>query len=345
MPPRCGCRLAASLWCTSPPRAVPTSAALVVVRNVLRLSSVVCRGLFMLVLLPRNKETPRGQGAPPPSLHLDIRRANTPTAVGERSCHAGLVASQFLDRCRGHGHLMQVEMRQLDVDDVPGLGVQLLAPRRVERPFGLLHQLVVACILPAREHLGILALGVEVALKKAIRIEAVGVAPYGTVKIALLPGVEIGYRIEGVQGHLETDAVPHLLDHLSTLGVEGDGSETDELDGGAHRPCLLEQGFGLVRVILQAPTLLQMPGVTAWIGLVEHVPLAVKHRGVDGLAVDGVRRRGAQALVLKWSPAEVEDHEETAEMPLPEVVFVAVALLETLHVGVGHVIDQMHLPG
>src|SRR5262249_26325196 len=200
-------------------------------------------------------------------------------------------------------------------------------------------------ILPAREHLGILALGVEVALKKAIRIEAVGVAPYGTVKIALLPGVEIGYSIEGVQGYLETDAVPHLLDHLSTLGVEGDGSETDDLDGGAHRPCLLEQGFGLVRVILQAATPLQVPEITTRIGLVEHVALAVKHRGVDGLAVDGVRRRGAQALVLKWSPAEVEDHEETAEMPLPDVVFVAVALLETLHVGVGHAIDQMHLSG
>ena len=127
-------------------------------------------------------------------------------------------------------------MRQLVVDDVPGRGVQLLAPHWVERPFGLLHQLIVARILPAREHLGILALGVEVALKKAIRIEAVGVAPYGTVKIALLPGVEIGYSIEGVQGYLETDAVPHLLDHLSTLGVEGDGSETDDLDGRCPPP-------------------------------------------------------------------------------------------------------------
>src|SRR6266446_9663626 len=161
---------------------------------------------------------------------------------------------------------MQVEMRQLDVDDVPGRGVQLLAPRRVEGPLGLLHQLVVAGILPAGEHVGILALGVKVALEKAIRVEAVGVAPYGTVKIALLAGVEVGYRIEGFQGHLEPDAVPHLLDDLPTLAVEGDRSETDDLDGGAHCTYLPEQRFCLIRVILQAVAL-QMPGIATRVGL------------------------------------------------------------------------------
>src|SRR5262244_1167856 len=209
---------------------------------------------------------------------------------------------------------MQVEMGQLDVDDVPGRGVQLLAPRCVKGPLGLLHQLVVAGILPAREHLGILALGVEVALEKAVRVEAVGIAPYGTVKIALLAGVEVGYRIEGFEGHLETDAVPHLLNDLPTLAVEGDGSETDDLDGGTHRTRLLEQRFGLVRVILQAAAL-QVPGITTRVGLVEHIPLAVKHRVMDRLAIDGVCRGGAQALVLKGAPAEVEHHEDTAEVP------------------------------
>ena len=41
--------LAASLWGTSPPRVAPTSAALVVVRNVLRLMSGVCVCLSMVV--------------------------------------------------------------------------------------------------------------------------------------------------------------------------------------------------------------------------------------------------------------------------------------------------------
>src|SRR5215470_5108264 len=107
---------------------------------------------------------------------------------------------------------MQVEMRQLVVDDVPGRGVQLLAPHRVERPFRFFHQLVVALITPAREDLGKVALGGEVALEKAIWVEAVGVAPYETVKITLLKGIEEGDNIEGLQGHPETDGGPHLLD-------------------------------------------------------------------------------------------------------------------------------------
>ena len=61
---------------------------------------------------------------------------------------------------------MQVEERQLDVDDVPGLGVQLLAPGRVQRPFGLFHQLIVARILPPRQGLAaIVALGVQITRK------------------------------------------------------------------------------------------------------------------------------------------------------------------------------------
>src|SRR5712691_12074473 len=177
---------------------------------------------------------------------------------------------------------MQMEMRQLDVDDVPGRGVQLLAPRRVERPFGFFHQPVVALVVPAREDMGEVALGVKVALEKAIRVEAVGVAPYETVKIALLEGSEEGHRIEGLQGHLKTDGVPLLLDHLRRLAVVGHVRGADDLDRGASRARLPEQRFRLVRIVLQAPTPLQMPGVAAWIGLVEHVALAIKYRVMDG---------------------------------------------------------------
>src|SRR2546427_4473276 len=81
------------------------------------------------------------------------------------------------------------------------------------------------------------------------------------------------------------------------------------------------------------------------IGLIEHGALAVEHRVMDGVAVDGVRRGSAQALVLKWPLAEVEDHKDAAEMRLPGVVFISKALLEALHVSVGHVIDEMHLAG
>jgi hypothetical protein len=94
---------------------------------------------------------------------LDVRRANPAAAVGERAHHIWLVAPQFLDRRRGDDHLMQVEMRQLDIDDVPGCGVQLLAPRQVERPFGFFHQPVVALVVPAREDVG------EVALRLVFR--------------------------------------------------------------------------------------------------------------------------------------------------------------------------------
>jgi len=66
---------------------------------------------------------------------------------------------------------------------------------------------------------------------------------------------------------------------------------------------------------------------------------------VDGITVNSVRRSSAQALVLKWSPAEVEHHKAAAGMPPPDVVFVAGALLEALDVGVGDGIDEMGLAG
>src|SRR6266446_9550510 len=137
---------------------------------------------------------------------------------------------------------MQMEMRQLDVDDVPGRGVQLLAPRRVERPFGFFHQPVITLVVPAREELGEVALGVEVALEKAIRVEAVGVASYETVKIALLEGSEEGHRIEGLQSHLKTAGVPHLLDYLRRLTIVGHVRGAFVFDRGAHRTRLPEQG-------------------------------------------------------------------------------------------------------
>ena len=66
---------------------------------------------------------------------------------------------------------------------------------------------------------------------------------------------------------------------------------------------------------------------------------------MDGLAVDGVRRRGAQALVLKHAAPPVEDEIVARRMPRPDVVFGAVLLGEALDVGLGHLIDKVHLPG
>src|SRR5262245_6193757 len=78
----------------------------------------------------------------------DIGGAQAATLVRQRSAQARLVTPQRLDRCRGTDHVMQVEMRQLDVDDVLGLDIQLLAPGYVKRAFRLFHQLIVALIVP-----------------------------------------------------------------------------------------------------------------------------------------------------------------------------------------------------
>ena len=69
-------------------------------------------------------------------LRLDIGGANAAAMVREGSHHTGRIALQLLGRRRRHGQLMQVEMRQLDVDNVPGLGIQRLALGLIERPFG-----------------------------------------------------------------------------------------------------------------------------------------------------------------------------------------------------------------
>ena len=83
------------------------------------------------------------------------------------------------------------------------------------------------------------------------------------VKLALLAGIEQGHGIEGFQGHFEANAVPLLLDDLRTLTVVGQVGITDHLDGSAHGTCLLEQDFGLVRIVLQAAAALQVPGVAS----------------------------------------------------------------------------------
>ena len=90
---------------------------------------------------------------------------------------------------------------------------------------------------------------------------------------------------------------------------------SDDLDRGAHRARLLEHGFGAVGVVLQAADALQVPGVSLGIALIEDLALPVIHRLMDGLAVDGVRRRGAQALVLKHPAPPVEDEIVAARMP------------------------------
>jgi hypothetical protein len=66
---------------------------------------------------------------------------------------------------------------------------------------------------------------------------------------------------------------------------------------------------------------------------------------MDGLAVDGVCRCGAQALILKGPAPEVKDRKSAAVMPRPGVVLVAKVLLEALHIGLGHVPDELHLAG
>jgi hypothetical protein len=81
---------------------------------------------------------------------------------------------------------MQVEVRQLRVDEVPGLGIELLAAGLVERSFGLFHQLIVFRVLPPRQDLSVLALGVQIAPKIVIRVVAIGVALDQPIKCALV---------------------------------------------------------------------------------------------------------------------------------------------------------------
>src|SRR3954468_11689043 len=68
-------------------------------------------------------------------LCLDIGHAHTAALVGEGTDGARPVALHCFDRRRGMGHFMQLELGQFDIVDVPGLGIQLLAPDRIERLF------------------------------------------------------------------------------------------------------------------------------------------------------------------------------------------------------------------
>jgi hypothetical protein len=125
---------------------------------------------------------------------------------------------------------------------------------------------------------------VKVTPKKVVWVEALGASSYETVKLTLPAGIEVRYCIEGLQAHLETDAVPHLLDHLSNLAIKCDVSVAEELERSTHSARLPEQRFGLLRVVLQAATALQVSEVAAWIVLVEHVTLAVEHRVLEPMA-------------------------------------------------------------
>src|SRR5262249_46857277 len=187
-------------------------------------------------------------------------------------------------------------------------------------------------------------LGVQVTSIKIVRVEAQGVTLYQSVKVPFPAGREKGDGIERLQGCLKAYTVPQLLDDLPTLVVIGDIRAADDFDLGTHRACLLEQSFCLVGIILRALAL-QVPGIATRVGLVEHIALTVKHRVVDRLAVDGVRCGSAQTLVLKRSAAEVEDDSNTAEMCRPDIILVAVALLEARHVSEGEGINEIDLAG
>src|SRR4029434_3079652 len=238
-----------------------------------------------------------------------------------------------------------MEMGQLDVHDVPGLGIQLLTPRWIESSFGLLHQLIVALVVPASQALRIVALGMQVAAKKPIRVETVAVPLNQAVEIALLLGLAQRHGIERLDVHLEAHTGPQLLDDLSALTVVGQIGVTDELDSRPYCPGLFEQGLGFLRVVFEAPTPLQVPGVAGRIDLIEHMTLLVEHRIVEGLAINGVCRGGAYDLVLERTLTKVKNYEDTPEVESPDVVLVTVALLKALHVRVGHVIHQVNLSG
>jgi hypothetical protein len=98
---------------------------------------------------------------------------------------------------------------------------------------------------PALHGSSILTLEVQVTPKKVIRVKAVRVAINQTVKVALLAGLEKGHSVEGFQGHLEADAVPLLLDDLSTLASGGGERGTDNLEGGAPARACLSKVFAL----------------------------------------------------------------------------------------------------
>src|SRR5215471_17833287 len=66
---------------------------------------------------------------------------------------------------------------------------------------------------------------------------------------------------------------------------------------------------------------------------------------MNRLAVDGVRCRSAQALVLKRTLTEVENHKDAAKMQVPGSELLAVTLLKAFDIDVGDVIYQVDLPG
>jgi hypothetical protein len=66
---------------------------------------------------------------------------------------------------------------------------------------------------------------------------------------------------------------------------------------------------------------------------------------MNGVAVDGVRRRGTQALVLKLPALKVEGDKIAALGPTPTVILVAEALFEAFDIGLGHGVDEVHLAG
>ena len=65
---------------------------------------------------------------------------------------------------------------------------------------------------------------------------------------------------------------------------------------------------------------------------------------MNGVAVDGVRRRGAQALVLKLAALKVEG-DKIAALVQFQLLYLSPCSFEAFDIGLGHGVDEVDLAG
>ncbi len=104
-----------------------------------------------------------------------------------------------------------MKLRQLFIDDLPPLCVQLAALGRIGSALGLFNQLVVALIDPAVIALRIAALRVDIAIEKGVRIRAIAMALHQGMEVFFFQFFPASWAIDGIDAHLETDLRPHAL--------------------------------------------------------------------------------------------------------------------------------------